>query len=147
MGLANALNQDYDNFFHNMANDIERESIALGNNKEYLKSWGLSFCARLPYLADVIVNLVTMPFYLLGCIFGTVLTIVTWGSETSLLTSCGNKLTEKFNHLCLSTFGALISPWVAHQFKDTNVALVGLLVMATVAGEVGKRTYFTIRVN
>ncbi len=147
MGLCDTLNQNYDNYFYDTANNLEKESIELGKNKEYLKSWGLSFCARVPYIADVIVNIVTIPLYLLGCIFGLIPTILTWGDETSLLSTCGVKFLEKFNHFWISLFGAVISPWVAHQFRDANIAFGGLIVLGAVGNEINKRTVFAINLN
>lgn len=147
MGFCETLKQNYDNYFYEIANNLEKESIELGERKEYLKSWGLSFCARIPYLADVITNIVTIPLYLIGCIFGVFPAVLTWGAETSLLSTCGVKVLENFNHFWLSLFGAAISPWVAHQFRDSNIAFGGLLVLGAAASEVSRRTVFAINVN
>lgn len=147
MGLCNSLGRDGDNYFYDMANNLEEQSIQAGEHQEYLRSWGLSFAARVPYVADVIVDVVTMPFYLIGCVFGIVPAIVTWGNETSLLANCSVKLLEKFNHFWLSLFGATISPWLAHLGRDTNVALGGLLVLGALANAMSKRTVFAINLN
>lgn len=147
MGFCDAINQNHDNFFYDMANDLEKESIEAGNKKEYLRSWCLSFAARVPYVADVIVDIVTAPLYFIGCIFGLIPTILTWGDETSLLATCGVKFLEKFNHFWLSLFGAVISPWVAHQFRDANVAFGGLIALGAVGNEINKRTVFAINLN
>jgi hypothetical protein len=147
MDLNGFINQNHENFFYEKANEFEKESIDLSNKGEHIKSWGVSFMARLPYIADVIVNIVAAPLFLVATIFSLIPAIITWGEKTTLLKTCGTKFIEKVNHFCLSFFGAVISPWVAHNFRDANVAFGGLVFMGAVANEFSKRTVFAINLN
>ena len=70
MEIPSFLNNHYDNYFYDVANDWEERAIHCNDNKEYFKSWGWSTLARLPYLANVIVDVVAAPLALIGIVFG-----------------------------------------------------------------------------
>ncbi|MFQ5729730.1 MAG: hypothetical protein ACE5GN_05155, partial [Waddliaceae bacterium] len=145
--LDDFFRESPDNYFYDLANEWEKESIRDSDNGKYLQSWAVSTSARLPYLADAVVTVAAAPLAFIGMIFGLVPAIFTWGKETSLLSYSSNKFIEKINHLCISLLGAFISPWLAHQGKDANVAAGALVALALVGGEICNRTVFAINVN
>ncbi|NGX42776.1 MAG: hypothetical protein K940chlam7_01064 [Chlamydiae bacterium] len=115
MGTLQRTRNDTDNYFFNAANNWEKRAIISSYNKQFFKSWLQSTAARLPYLVDVIINVVAIPLMLIGALFGAIPAIFTWGKDRSFLDFSLNKLLEKTTHLFISLFGAIISPWAAYK--------------------------------
>lgn len=147
MKIPSFLDKHHDNYFYNIANDWEEHGIQCNDNKEYFKSWGWSALARLPYLANVIVDVVAAPLALIGIVFGLPPAIFTCGKESVILTYSAKKCLEKLNHLFISTFGALVSPWLAHKGRDVNVIGYAFEFLEAIGHTFHKKSVFAIKLN
>lgn len=107
---------------YNYANDCVAQSWEKWDLDQKGKSWGYVISARLAYVCDAIVNVVLLPFAIIGIIFGTVHALCTRNYQSELFQITKNNITERTNHLFLSIFGALISPAIAHRYRDANLA-------------------------
>lgn len=128
---------------------MEEHSIELSEGGQHLKSWGISTCARLPFLADAIIDVVTAPLYLIGTLFALVPVIFTWGGEDQLefFMEFGAKFLEKINHLTVSLVGSVVSPWLAYQISDVNIAYYSLIFCGSMATHISNRTVLAIHLN
>lgn len=141
------LGKHHDNYLFNIANSWEKQAIQLNQEKKYIASWSLSTAARLPYLASAIVDAVIAPIALIGSLFGMVPAVFTWGKQTSLLFFSGKKLIEKINHVCISVFGAIVSPWAAYHIKDVNIVKECLFALESLGDALDRRTFLAINLN
>ena len=107
-----------DNCFYNMANRWVQIAQDAQEEKEYFNSWGISTAARLPYLVDAVVDIAVGIFAAFGTALGAVAAI---SGKSSLLSSSGGKFVEKIDHFCVSLFGVVISPYLAHKGRDVSL--------------------------
>ncbi len=111
----------WDNRLYEFANDCMVQSWDKWELREIGSSWGYTIPARLAYLCDSIVNLVVLPFAIIGITFGTLHAVFTWNRQSTVYQSALNHIIEKTSHLVLSFIGACISPAFAHRFRDANL--------------------------
>lgn len=111
-----------ENVFYNAANAWVHQALAESQNGQCIQSWLSTIPARLCYIADMIVDLAALPLATIGLIVGLFYATLTcnWRQNT-LLHFYYSKTTEKTNHFCVSCFGSLISPALAHKYRDFNV--------------------------
>lgn len=111
----------WDNRLYEFANDCMVQSWDKWDLREIGSSWGYTMSARLAYVSDAIINLVILPFAIIGVTFGTLHALFTWNRQSPIFQSNLSFITQKTNHLLLSCFGAFISPALAHRFRDANL--------------------------
>lgn len=111
----------WDNRLYEFANDCMVKSWDKWDLREIGSSWGYTIPARLAYVCDAIINLVVLPFAIIGITFGTLHALFTWNRQSPFFQATLSHITEKTNHLFLSTCGAFISPALAHRFRDANL--------------------------
>jgi len=106
---------------YEIANDrAEIARLAWEANKP-LQSIGYSLSARVAYLAETTVKAVILPFAILRVTFATTLALLTWNWKGELFQSSYQFISGTSNHLFLSLFGAVISPALAHKYRDANI--------------------------
>ena len=119
---------------HAFANDLMAKSWDRWKAGLTGESWGYTIPARLAYLCDAIVSLVAMPFAIIALVFGSLQAFFTWNSEPFVITKAF--LYDKTNHFFLSAFGSIISPAIAHKYRDANltpyVFALRMIVLLTV---------------
>jgi len=147
MEIPSFLKQNHDNTFYNIANKWEERAIQCNDKKEFFKSWGWATLARIPYLIDVIIDVVVAPLALIGLTFGVLIGICTLGKEAALVKYSANKFLEKINHFCLSLFGAIASPWLAHKGKDVNIMGYTIDFLESLGHEFHQKTALALHMN
>lgn len=110
----------WDNHYFASANAFMEKAHELRQEGQYQRSWKISLSARLHYLADCVVNLVILPFALLGVIAGAIHALCRW--NLSILKPSKQYLLEKSNHFFISLCGTALSPTLAYKYKDANLA-------------------------
>ncbi len=123
----------WDNSQYENANAYMVEAEVMQNAGAHSRSWQLSFSARLAYLCDMVVNLVVLPFAIVGVIFGSLHALCTW--KLFVLKQTKEFILEKSNHFFLSVCGSLVSPSLAHKYRDVNLApyIVALRIIVIAA--------------
>jgi len=120
----------WDNRLYEHANDCVIKSWESWETNDGASAWKHSVSARLAYLCDMIVNLVVLPFAIIGVTFGSLHALITWNWQSSVFQSTKSFITKTSNHLFISLFGAVISPAIAHKYRDAN--LVPFIIAARI---------------
>jgi len=101
-------------------------------NESMVKSWNewdegnivASFAHTLParvwYTADIIVNLIIVPFAVLAIVFGTTAAIATCDIKNPFFLKTANYLLERINHIGVSLIG-VVSPGLGHRYKNASI--------------------------
>ncbi|MBS0629629.1 MAG: hypothetical protein JSS30_05315 [Verrucomicrobia bacterium] len=123
-----------ENRFYDVANSHMAQSWEKWELGELGDAWKLSISARLAYLCDTIINLVALPFAIIGVTFGSFHALFTWDWNSTSFQSTKYYITERTNHLVLSLFGSIISPALAHKYRDVNLVpyLIALRITVVV---------------
>lgn len=77
--------------------------------------------ARLAYVANLIVNVVSFPLAILYVTFGTIVAISHWNFKVEIYTKSFNWIKTKTNHVLLSALGTA-APSLAYRFREANLA-------------------------
>lgn len=121
---------------YNYANDCVKASWEKWERGDYISSLLDTVPARLAYLCDVVATAVIFVFATIALVFGLVLGALSCGQETSLISSSWNCIKKTTNHFYLSIIGSILSPALAHKWKDSDIGLyiVGLRIIAVCVG-------------
>lgn len=133
----------WDNRLYEHANDCMVKSMESWDAHEDSSSWKYSVSARLAYLCDMIVNLTILPLAIIGVTFGSLHALFTWNWQSTVFQSTKSFITEKSNHLFISMFGAIISPAIAHRYRDAN--LVPYIIAARIVVITGSIIFYLVR--
>lgn len=110
------------NALYEYANDCVVKAHQLETDGKVVSSWAQTVPARLSYLADVIVNVAILPFGILRFLGCGLLALSTWNWSNPSYQESKRALLERSNHLVMSSVGFLVSPTLAHKYRDANVA-------------------------
>ena len=126
----------WENALYTFANDCMATSREKWDAGQKGVAWGYTIPARLAYLCDMIINIVILPFAILAVTFGALHALCTWNRQSKHFQSTRTELMERANHFFLSLFGSIISPALAHKFRDANIApyIVALRITVISAG-------------
>jgi len=80
-----------------------------------------SINARLAYVANLVINVVSFPLAILFVTFGSIIAISHWDFKIEIFTKSYNWIKTKTNHVLLSALGTAL-PSVAYRFRDANLA-------------------------
>lgn len=133
----------WDNRLYEYANDCMIKSWESWETNEGSSSWKYSASARLAYLCDMIVNLVILPFAIIGITFGSLHALFTWNWQSTLFQSTKSFISKTSNHLFISLFGALVSPAIAHRYRDAN--LVPYIIVFRIVVVAGGVIFYLVR--
>jgi len=86
--------------FYEKANDYMINSWKSWEEGKVAKSWGYTIPARLAYLCETIINLVTLPFAIIGVTFGTLHALCTWNRNSEIFQTTYRAISKTTNH-CL----------------------------------------------
>lgn len=80
-----------------------------------------SLNARLAYVANLIVNVVSFPLAIIFVTFGSIIAISHWNFKIEIYTKSFNWIKTKTNHVLLSALGTAF-PSLAYRYRDANLA-------------------------
>lgn len=91
------------------------------NEGNRVASVGHALNARLAYIANLIINVVSFPFAILYVTYGSIVAVLHWNFKIEVYTKSFNWIKTKTNHILLSTLG-IATPSLAYRFRDANLA-------------------------
>lgn len=130
----------WDDKLYEFANDCVARSWQCRESGQTAESWGYTVPARLAYVCAAIVDLVVLPFALIATLFGALHALFTWDWNSPVFEETWNRVQIKSNHFFLSVCGSLISPAIAHKYRDAN--LLPYIVAIRIAITLGVVYYF-----
>ncbi len=124
------------NAFYNSANIHTAQSWELWHAKKQAQSWAHTVPARFFYLCDMIVNITALPFAIISVTFGLLHALCTLNYRSPTFKATKHFIFERSSHLFLSAFGSVISPALAHKYRDANLApyIIAFRIVVITAG-------------
>jgi hypothetical protein len=107
--------------FLNLANAVVDKSDKLHGDKYYLFSWIVSTSSRPVFLLATIEEIVKTAFQFLHCFLSLALNIYTWFDHKESFSKATDALKEHVNKCLISVTGTLISPYLAHTCKESDI--------------------------
>ena len=123
-----------DTFFYTNAADYTNFANRVAEDTQHLKSWAITVPARVNYVADAVANAAMAPFNLLKALYGTVIAIVTWGHDTTVLNMALKDFKENVDHFLISSIGVFFTKAGVDLRKNKNFGaeLLGVLMISIV---------------
>lgn len=113
--------QTWDIRFYNSANAYMETSLQLQQEEKIIDSWKFTIPARLAYLAQTVVSCVALVFSVFSYSYGVLHALYTWDRKSVEYQTRKENLMATSNVFFFSLFGALVSPSVAHRYRDYNI--------------------------
>lgn len=143
-----------DTIFSIKAHEWTQKSIDSSNQYKFFESWIDTIPAKLYYAADLISNIVMIPFSLTKTFFASLYYIYTWGHDAKNLNKALSELYNYANN-SISSFVGMFATNFAKSIRNKNnveallsislsVALVGLSILAILKAG-GLEMYFNLK--